>query len=234
MKSSSISRFLFLVLLTVFTISVYSQNTDFKNWVSVDLKKNLNKWDFTAEVELREDSFFRQMERLSLQLEGMYEISKIFSTGVSYMVMDFYDEKYNDHQLRHRFQLIASAKADAGRFGFSLREKGEITAKDESDRIDSDGEVDTYRINPDYTWRNRIKVEYDVEGIALIPFISLETFYLLNDPDGNRFEKLRYTLGLEYDLNKHNRINLFGHFNKELLDGEPDSYVAGLGYTHIF
>lgn len=215
-------------------IPVFSQDSELKVWTSLDIKKNVDKWDFTGEIELREDRFFSQMERLSFQIEGMYDFSKVFSAGLSYMIMDFFDEKYQDHQLRHRFQAIANVKVETGRFEFSLREKGEITTKDEKDRIKNDGVIDDYRINPELIWRNRMKAEYDVPGVSLIPSISLETFYFMNDPEGNRFEKLRYTLAFEYKYNKHNRLNLFGHYNDELLEGETDSYVAGLGYTYIF
>ena len=227
-------RFLTLVFIVFLTTSGFAQTPVHKFWASIDIKKEYNKWDFTAETEIREDGFLRQMERLSLQTEAIYNLSKIFNAGVSYMIMNFYDYKYNDFQLRHRFQGIVGMKAESGRFEFSIREKGELTTKDEKDRIDNDGETDTYRINPELIWRNKMKIEYDVPNISLIPSVALETFYLLNDPDGNRFEKLRYTLALSYKLNNHNKLEAFGHYNKEMLDGETDSFVTGVGYTYIF
>jgi hypothetical protein len=234
MNKTRLNFLLVLILVLISTISVYSQDEEVKIWTSIDLKKQVNKWDFTSEIELREAFFFEQMERLSLQLEALYDITDFLSAGASYMVMNFYDQKFDDYQLRHRFQAIANAKVKAGRFEFSLREKGEITFKDESDRIEDDGDIDTYRLNPESLWRNRLKIEYDIKNAPLTPAIALESFYFLNDPDGNQFEKLRYTLSIAYRINKQNRITLFTHYNKELLEDETDSYVAGLGYTYRF
>ncbi len=222
-----------LALIFSFHMQCFSQAADHKFWTSIDLKKEVKNWDLSAEVEVREKGFFEKTERLSLQIEGLYNFSKFLSSGISYSLMDFYDYKYDDYQLRHRVQAILGSDIDLGRFEFSIKERGELTSKDEKDRI-SDGEIDTYKINPEIIWRNKMKIEFDIPNFSLFPSLSLETFYLLNDPDGNRFEKLRYTFGLSYKVNKHNKFNVFGIYNNELIDGEADSYVTGLGYSYTF
>lgn len=205
--------------------------SDFMTWTTFDLKKDLNNWSLGTEIELREFGFFEKTQRLSAQLGIDYSLIKGVEIGASYAFMRFYDAKYDDYQTRNRYSLLLTGKLKSGRFAFTLREKAELTTKDESDRLKENGKVDLYRINPELIWRNRLKAEYDIKGFPLVPALLAETFYELNNPDGNQFEKVRYTLSLEYKLNKMHYLELYGHYNDEFIEGEADSYVLGLGYT---
>jgi hypothetical protein len=120
-------------------------------------------------------------------------------------------------------------------FSFSLREKLQVTFKDESDRIKSNGTIDTYKMDPEWTWRNRMLMSYNISHCALTPSFSVETFYELNNPDGNTFDNVRYTLSLDYKINKRNSINIYGLINSKLnSDDVNGKYILGVGYTHSF
>lgn len=223
-------RIITLIFLLI-SLLARAQVSDPNFWSTVDIKKEINNWELAGEIELRETGFFERTQRFSLQAEAGYKIFKGVSIGASYMLMRFNDEKYDDFQTRNRYSLILQGKKKFGRLSIALREKAELTSKDESDRIKENNEIDTYRINPELLWRNRFKVGYDIPGLPLTPSIGAETFYQLNNPDGNELEKIRYTLSLEYEFNKQHQIELFGHRNQEFLEDEIDSYVIGIGYT---
>lgn len=220
-----------LTLLLLFPIIVKAQESDLNYWTTVDIKKDLNKWEVAGELELRGIGFFEKTQRASLQVEADYKILKGVEVGASYMVMRFYDDKYDDYQTRNRYSLLLSGKKKFGRISISLREKLELTTKDESDRLKDNEEIDTYRINPELLWRNRLRIGYNLPGIPLEPTIGAETFFQLNNPDGNELEKIRYTISLEYKLSKQHQLELFSHLNQEFIEDESDSYVIGLGYT---
>lgn len=223
------------LVITIFILLISfiaeAQDSELNLWTTIDIKKEINNWELAGEAELRETGTFDRTQRFSIQAEAGYKIFKGFSAGASYMFMRFYDEKYSDYQTRNRYSLLLQGKKKFGRFSLTLREKVELTTKDESDRIINNDEIDTYRINPEFLWRNRLRVGYNIPGIPLTPSIGAETFYQLNNPDGNELEKIRYTLSLEYEFNKQHQIELFGHRNQEFLEDEIDSYVIGIGYT---
>lgn len=84
-------------------------------------------------------------------------------------------------------------------------------------------------------WRNKLKVKYDISHFPVTPSFSVETFFQLNNPDGNQFNKLRYTLSFGYKINKHNQVECYGLINNKINVSDPyKSYVLGIGYTYSF
>jgi hypothetical protein len=84
-------------------------------------------------------------------------------------------------------------------------------------------------------WLNKLKVKYDIRNFPVTPSFSVETFYQLNNPDGNQFNKLRYTLSFGYRLNKQNELECYGLINNKINVSNPSkSYVLGIGYTYSF
>jgi len=224
-----------LIFLATVSVVANAQDPAFNTWSTVELKCHLNKWDFSAETELRSTNILEHTNRLSLELAATYSLNKHLKAGASYMPISFYDLKYDDYQLRHRASLFVTGRQKFGDFTFTLREKLQMTIKDESDRIDEDGVTDTYKINPELTWRNRIKVEYDVPKLPLTPALSFETFRQMNNPDGNVFCGLRYSVALGYKLNKRSKLELSGLYDHEINISDPENtFVLGFGYTFDF
>jgi|GEM_PF-581224 len=222
-------------LLIAITTFVSAQQESFGVWTTFELQKKYQKWDFSAATELRTSGFYKHFNRLSLQLETSYDIAKAFKIGVNYEGIDFYDYKYDDYQLRNRFGLFVQGKQKYGGFTFTLREKIQLTTKDDTDRIKSNGEIDTYNIDPDLVWSNKLKVKYNIPKFPVTPSLSAETFFQLNNPDGYMFEKLRYTLAFDYKISKHQHIELYGLVNSKIYgNNQGNTFVLGLGYSFSF
>jgi len=232
-----VNRKILLVLtgLLLSVISVQAQSQLFNTWTSVSIDRKWNKWMFGGEAELRSRDFWGHTRRLSLQAEVSRILIKNVRAGASYTFINFYDSKYDDFQPRHRFTLLTSGKWKPDDFTFTLTEKLQLTTRDESDRIKDNGTIDTYSINPSLVWRNKLKAGYNIPGIPLNPSVSVETFFQMNNPEGNAFECMRYTLSLQYKLNKGNELEIFGLLDQELNVSKPtDTYVMGIGYHFSF
>jgi hypothetical protein len=224
----------FLIVLSCFS-SVFAQTTDFGVWSSIGAKKKLGKWKLGIYTELRTNDNTRQIHRLDYKLDVEYDVVKAVEIGVSYKFIYFNDVKYFDYQPRQRYTLHVQGEQKFGDFKVSLREKVQRTIKDESDRQKENGDYDNYKINPDWIWRNRLKIDYNIPHFRVNPSISFETFYLLNNPDGNTFNNLRYTLELNYKLSKHHAFEIYGLIEKEIhVDNPLTTYISGIGYVLTF
>jgi hypothetical protein len=228
---------IFPLLLALLFVSpvIRSQTNDFGIWTSLGLEKKLGKWDLGSELELRTMDNSSKINRVSMEFEASYVLLKPLKVGLSYQFIDFNDTKYTDFQPRHRFNLFAIGSQKLGNFNFSLRERLQLTTKDESDRIKSSGAIDTYKINPAWVWRNRLKISYNIPHCKITPYGSFETFYQLNNPDGNVFDDLRYTIGVGYSLKKRHKFNLYYLIDNEINVKNPvRGFVLGAGYTYSF
>ncbi|HEY4786254.1 MAG TPA: DUF2490 domain-containing protein [Bacteroidales bacterium] len=226
---------LLLILLLLIYKPGYTQTNGFGIWSTLGIEKRAGKWNFNLEGELRTKDNASQVSRWSLSLIPSFRFNKHLEVGGGYEYIYFYDSKYADFQPRNRFILFVQGKQNLGNFTLTLRERAQVTFKDESDRIKSSGKIDTYKINPEWIWRNRLKVAYNIPKFPINPAISFETFYQLNNPEGNNFCKLRYTLAFHYNLAKHHHFELYGLIDKQINVNNPVmNHVIGIGYTYSF
>jgi hypothetical protein len=80
-------------------------------------------------------------------------------------------------------------------------------------------------------FRYRAKVDYDIKGSKLVPFASVESFNYLIVKD---IDKMRYTGGLQYPINKNNEVSLFYRL-QDYSEAEKESMdIIGLGYSLKF
>lgn len=238
-----LSKKKFIIALTAILITPYtfSQSENYGTWTTISIEKKMSKkWDIDAETELRtiggNDVYFvRLIERWSLGVGTSYDINKFLKLGTGYDLMNKIDTKYSNYQFRHRFKVDATGRLKINDFTFTLRERVQTTIKDDSQRIRENGTIDTYNMNPEWSWRNRLQINYNIPNFKINPSASVETFYQLNNPDGNRFENIRYTLSLNYKYKKRNEFELSGVYNTELESEDAyGRYVLSFGYKYSF
>lgn len=228
--------FIFVFLWFSVMTATGQSSSDFGIWSTIEIQKKLNKkWSMNGEAELRTRENSSEIGRWGLKIGGDYTIIKEIKVGLAYQFLYFHDIEYWDFQSRHRFIGFLQGRKKWGNFAFSLRERFQMTTKDDSDRIKDSGKVDTYKIDPEWSWRNRIKVIYDIPESKFSPSFSFESFYQLNNPDGNEFDGLRYTLSVAYRLNKQHTFDVSGIFDKEINVNNPvDRYILSVGYSYSF
>jgi hypothetical protein len=225
----------FLFFFLFISPSLWAQTGNWGSRTSIGAEKELGKWDFDANVEFRTKYNFEQTDRWCFQLNTAYSIIKPIKIGAGYEFIYFYDLKYSDYQPRQRYLLFLEGKQSIGKFKFSIREQFQRTIKDERDRIKDNGKYDHYNINPEWYWRNRIKVAYNIPKCPITPSFSFEAFFQLNNSDGNQFDKLRYTLSVDYKLHKRHKFQVYGLIDQKINVETPvNRYIIGLGYTYSF
>ena len=74
--------------------------------------------------------------------------------------------------------------------------------------------------------RSRLTVEYNIRGVPLNPFVSVDYGCGLN----YHAWKMKYTVGMDWKVNKMHKITLFYRYQHENDDDEPNGQLIGLGY----
>ncbi len=159
---------------------------------------------------------------------------------------------------RHRGLFEATGKIKAGRFTFSLRERYQFTyfVPDQCVRdkykwsdLDSDGKKETWVKNeagdPNSDWpridkkkakhdhvlRSRLKIDYDIKGCPLAPFVSYEVTNALRDK--MRLEKHRVSAGLDWKINKKHKLS-FAYLLNAPVGDKYQEHVLDIGYKFDF
>jgi hypothetical protein len=87
------------------------------------------------------------------------------------------------------------------------------------------------KIARDYL-RNKITLKYSLTK-QVSPYLSGELWYQLNNVSGNEFDSVRYTFGINYDLNKSGAFGFFYLIENEFNVNHPGAqYVFGVIYSY--
>lgn len=174
------------------------------------------------------------------------------------MPVQYYLDNHMDFNLtnsflenRHRFTASLSAGYEAGRFKFSLRERGQYThscGKDDirekhrfSEKTDmvtggSYWEDSTAVVNvkpsDKVMLRSRLSVDYDIPHFKLDPFVSYEVFSDLSGKEA--FEKGRLTAGAGFTLRKKHSFQFAYIWQNRSDDDESVRSAISINYTFKF
>ncbi len=218
------------ILMLIYAAGIQSspaQTNDFGTRFGIEVEKELKNWNFYAGEEIRTKENSGVLQGLYTEIGADYSPWKIIKVGASYEFIYFNDYEIDDYQPRHRTNIFIQGSKKWSRFTFNLKERFQTTFKDESER--------DYKMNPKLRWRNKLEIEYNIRKSPVTPSFSAETFYQLNNPDGNKFDQLRYKLEVSYKINKRNRLKLFGLVDHEINVKNPvRQTVLGLQYKYTF
>ena len=198
--------------------ALHGQSNPLNLWTGIGLEKGLGKkWEISLNQEWR---LTEREDPNEFLLEGAvsFEPVKYLELGARYRFACHMDQE-NGHEFTHQMAFDVRGKYKYDRFKFQLRTR--LTNY-------SDLEIGEYLVNP--YLRYRFKMEYDIKGVSLFPMCSMELFHQLDDREIN---KLRYSLGLEYRINKSNRLELKYHLQDYL---KKDYYrnIISLQYKFLF
>lgn len=216
-----------ILLLTAFALPTKranAQTEDFGAWFGFNLEKEIKDWTFSVGEELRTTDAISDFYGSYTSLGIDYSPFKHLKFGTSYQFILYNDTEYDDIQPRHRLNFQTTGDLKWNNFKFSLRERLQMTFKDESER--------DYKMNPKTRWRNRLEVEYNIPKSKFTPAFSVESYYQLNNPDGNKFDGIRYKLTGAYKINKRNKLEVYAQYDNEINVKDPvDRTVLGIEYT---
>ena len=182
-------------------------------------------------VSLEEDFRLRgnlgAVDRFSTTFDVSYKPWKFLKLGGAYNLINYNHEK-KGWEVRHRYYFYATGSYRFDRFTVSLRERFQSTKR-------VGVEATAKRANPKLYLRSRLEVEYDIRKCKFEPFASVELYNTLNDPQGNKMNKLKYTAGSKYKLDKKNTLQLYYRYINFTDDDEANGHhMIGLGYSYKF
>ncbi len=216
-------RIYLLVLALVFTFSGFSQSQP-STWVELEFSKKIIqnlKVEFNPELRM-----FGGFEMDSYILEGglSYKLHKYLTLAGYYRFENEYNyrEKRQIYEWEPASRIAFDAKSgfELKRFDFQFR----LRYTNGSDFDDTTDDKASF-------FRYRAKVDYDIKNSKLIPFASVEAFHDLIAKD---VDKMRYTGGLAYPINKKNELSLFYRLQDYSETGKESMNILGIGYSLKF
>lgn len=228
------------VITLLLSLPCFSQDL----WTSAEFKKSFGKsWGLGAEVEYRTQDKFKSSERVTVGVQGDYKVSFLkIDAGYKYILGHSLEETTKKGNIippfwfnRHRAYISFTGKLKLGRFGLSLRERYQFTHRTGKwvPKLAADGVTskndEWISTKNKHILRSRLFCDYSIKKSRFTPYVSVEVY----DDLTSRFdvEKLRYTIGSEYKINKKNRLELFYRYIQGVEMGEADAHVIGLGYS---
>jgi len=224
-------RYKILLLLVSFFLvfSGYSQNGP-STWIELEFSKKIVK---NLRVEFNPE----------LRLFGGFEMDTyILEGGLSSKLHDYltlagyyrYENERNYREKRdiyewepsNRMAFDAKTGVELKRFNIQFRL-----------RYTNGSDFDESTDNKDSFFRYRGKVDYNIKGSKIVPSVSVEAFHdlVINDLD-----KMRYTAGLTYPIDKNNEVGLFYRLQDFLetdgllVEKTESMHIIGLGYSLKF
>lgn len=184
------------------------EETKFKgyNYNTFDENDNLvvdySRFDFNVN-----ERYWRNRHRTSLGLSAVYSPNKRWS-----------------FQLKETVQYNHYCRED------SINQTEWRWRGDDEDRLVSS--MDRKSVDPKdrFVLRSKFTVEYNVKGIPLNPFASVDYGCGLN----YTANKWKYSIGADYTINKKHKLTLYYRFQTEDDDDEPNGHMLGMGYKIKF
>ena len=161
---------------------------------------------------------------------------------------------------RHRATASLTGSVKWGRFKFSLRERYQYTYRMPSqcdrtrwyyrkrtgkyyldeDLFNGDGSLnenysymtDEKKAKSDHKLRSRLSASYDIKKCPFEPFAEIEVYNELDNAFA--YDKIRYTVGTEYKINKEHKLKLYYRYQDYADIDEVSGHVLGIGYAFEF
>lgn len=210
------------IFLVLWAFSSFSQSAP-ATWLELEFSKKIIK---NLKVEFNPE----------LRLASGFEMdSYILEGGLSYKLHEYltvagyyrFENEYNYREKRKIYEWESS-----NRLAFDAKSGFNLDRFDVQFRLRYTNGADFDQTTSDKSsfFRYRAKIEYDIKGSKLIPFISAEVFH---DLILKEVEKTRYTSGLTYPINKKNEISMFYRL-QDYTDTKTSLNILGLGYSLKF
>jgi len=246
----TIKSIMMVVLMAAITVPAQAQSDDFGLWTSVEATKKINKkWSVGVESEFRLQDNLGAVGRWTAGIGAAYKPYKWLKFDAGYKFVDdhltetYTSSKGNEKWLpyywstKHRFYASVTGTLPLGNFRLSLRERWQYTYRPEVTTACwniTDGEQDDDKVKRGKgknVLRSRLQLAYKIPYSNIEPYVSAE-FYT-----SDRLDKVRYTAGAEWEINKKHALELFYRYQDvHVDDGEQNenSHIIGVGYKFKF
>lgn len=212
-------RISFLFLICTFCGALLAQENPRQEatevWLGATLKMKLHKkFRLDLEQQLRLEDHESGFDQTFTELGLRYKINDNFNIKGQYRYA-FTDDEHNEGRwsidLDYTYDIKNLPLDIAYRFRF------------QDEKVDWTGEKKTYI-------RQRITLDYNLSKL-MDPAFEYEWFYKFNQD--NEFRRSRYTLSLQWKLNKRSELVTFARLEDEYNVNRPERiYIMGLAYSY--
>jgi len=218
------TRISLLILFILLSFSGYAQSGP-STWVELEFSKKIVKnlkVEFNPELRL-----LGGFEMDSYILEGglSYKLHKYLTLAGYYRYEN--EWKYKNSTGAYKGQVSSNRLAFDAKSGFELKR----LAFQFRVRYTNGADFDQTTDDKASYFRYRAKIDYDIKESKFVPFVSVEAFHdlILKDVD-----KMRYTAGLSYAINKNNEVGLFYRLQDYSEADKTSMNIIGIGYSLKF
>lgn len=223
-KSGKHILFFLLSLLSV-QGEILGQQKDFQTWWEFSLDKGIGKGiDLSGEIEQRFRNNSLQYDRTQVTVAGEYGLNKYLDIAAGFRA---FLASNNELQLntKYRLHVDGTGKFSLSGFDMSLRARLQYGFEDIFDPAFAGGN--------NLGNRYRLKVAQHIFGTRLEWFALVESWHLLNDEPERLFYKIRYSAGIQYDLNFQSQLGLRYILEDEFNVVRPvQSHILVFGFSH--
>jgi hypothetical protein len=220
------TRLVFLFFIITFQFHPgFAQNDDFQLWSGVGLDISITKKiSFEIEEEIRLKDNAAEVDMYFTDAGISYNFWNNFKLAANYRYIRKYEPE-GFYSNMHKYYIDLEYENNIRRWEYSIRTRYQSRYKN----INSSEQG----FIPENHCRNKISFAYDIYRSPLKPEIGCEIYYQLNNPDGNKIDKLRVAPELNYSINRANRIKIYYMIEKEYSVKNPaTNYILGIGYTY--
>ena len=234
MKFSTLSCRHFLIkIIAVLLVSIYhnnpgyTQTKDFQLWSDIKLEVEVFK---NISVEIEEE--IRLTENIS-RIEDYFT-----DVGISYNFWDNFT--FSGYYRFVRRNELDERISNIHRYYFDLKydwkiKRGELSLRTRYQSRYKNINSDDTGYKPENHNRNKLRFSYDIYRSPLKPELWFEVYYQLNNPDGNKFDKIRFAPELVYLINNRIRANVYFMIEKEYNVKNPSTnYILGTGFLYKY
>ena len=219
------NRLLFILTflsLSVVTLAQSERKTDVGGILSAEFSMDLPaNFGLSVEEELRFDHNCTQLDRWLNSVGVDYTF---WHNRMKFGLTGDYIRRANDkgyYENRYRLGTQLTYTETYHHFKFSLRTKLLSTFFDER--------TGEHRVNPKLYWRNRLQATYQMPNSRFKYALSVELFWLTNNPKGSFVDNLRTVASVEYRLTRRHYLTAFARMDNDLQVKEPvDRFYFGL------
>lgn len=226
-----ISKFIFFafgLLLLVLPCSA-QQSNDAGMWATLSIQHALSKKvNFVIDQEFRLKENYQRINLFYTNIGVDYKMNKFIKISPTYRAIQK-KRLEGTYSYRHRLMLDVTVKKKFNKFTLSERVRYQAEVQD------------LYTSKKGKLYEQFLRFKTDLKYSAtekITPYFSCELRYQIHAPRGdgprydNGFHRIRNALGLEYELNKKNSMNIYYLYQTEFNISTPESiYILGIGYT---
>ena len=207
----------------------FAQTKDLWQWTTLSIDKKITpKTSVIFDEEFR---LFENASRINLfhtNIGVSHKINSYFKVALVYRWIGK-SQRDGTYSSRHRIYADASFKYKISPVIFTYRARFQSQVRD----VNSSDEGTV----PENYWRSKFDLKFDLNR-AYKPYIAAEYRYQFNNnrlmEANNSFDRGRYYIGCDYEINKKNSFGLYYMIQREFNVNDPETdFVIGIVYELV-